>query len=119
MRPRDFAQITAWICLALACAFSINLGLDAAAQDRAALAASAREAVRVGCEADRQNAVAFRAAINGNIEFVKRTKLPEPPTRAERIRQLNIIKNSLEIPNCDQRVKLITLNPKDISDEFK
>ena len=102
-----YRRVIAYVWLVVALLYSVGLGLDNARDQRVTLAQSARKAVAVGCEADRDNAIALRAALDGQIRFIINANEPPPPTVDERVASIKRLKNSIEVPNCAERVALI------------
>lgn len=102
-----YRRVIAYVWLVVALLYSVGLGLANARDDREALAHAARKAVWVGCVADRRNAVALRAALDGQIRFVLSANEPPPPTVDQRVDSIRQLKAKIEIPDCTKRVDLI------------
>lgn len=102
-----YRRVIAYVWLVVALLYSVGLGLANARDDREALATAARKAVLVGCRADRSNAIALRAALDGQIRFVVAANEPPPPTTDQRVDSIRQLKAKIKIPNCAKRVHLI------------
>jgi regulator of protease activity HflC (stomatin/prohibitin superfamily) len=101
-------QIIAYLVLAAACIFAVYVAQEANKQARANLAAGAKQAIIISCEADKATAQALRKALYGQKEFVRNNPEPPPPTTEQRLEALDELIKSIKIPDCEDRTELIT-----------
>jgi hypothetical protein len=84
------------------------MSAETASTARSNLAAGARQAVLVSCNADKSTATALRTALYAQKEFIRENPEPPPPTTEQRLDAIDQLIDSIIIPNCDERVKLVT-----------
>jgi hypothetical protein len=102
-----YRRVLAYVWLVAAVMVALGLGLANAHDERADLAEAAKRAVRVSCVAEVQNAMALREALDGQIRFVRASHEPPPPTIEQRVAAIERLKESIVVPDCEARVRLI------------
>lgn len=99
------SRYTAQILAILLLVFVSVVGFRAASDDRDAIVEASKQAVLVGCRADKTNANILRGILDSQIAFVKRSQEPPPPTIEDRVEVLEKQKASIVVPNCSARAK--------------
>lgn len=99
--------LVAFLVLASAISYVIRANRVDAGNNNAALAANRVTAVRLSCAADKAFSEALRSAIDGQIEFVRSSKAPGPPSVKASIQSLERLKYNIPLPDCAERIRQV------------